>query len=168
MIDGWQNVEVFGDREWYAGDHLERATGAMAGWGGNDASEAIYPTARTDAEGESLTGAHRSTLTLTTEPPADAFWSFTMYDTSYDGTAGYVVDNPIDRYLVNSTTEGLVRADDDPLTIHIQRDEPDDEAARANWLPAPHGRFYIVMRLYLPEPAALDGAWRPPPIERID
>ena len=168
VIGGWQNVEVFGNRDWYAGDYLKRAVGAMAGWGGNDASEAIYPTARADADGQPLTGEHRYTLTLTTEPPAEAFWSFTMYDTSYDGTAGYLVANPINRYLVNSTTEGLVRGDDGSLTIHIQHDEPASQHGRANWLPAPEGPFYIVMRLYLPEAAALDGTWRPPSIMRAD
>jgi hypothetical protein len=168
VVDGWQNIEVFGDRDWYAGDHLKRAAGAMAGWGGNDANEAIYPTARVDSEGRPLSGDHRYTLTLRTAPPAEAFWSFTMYDTSYDGVAGYLVDNPIGRYLVNSTTEGLVRGEDDSLTIHLQREAPTGDEARANWLPAPDGPFYVVMRLYLPAPAALDGTWHPPPIVRTD
>ena len=85
-------TEVFGDRAWYHGDHLMRAAGAMAGWGGNDASEAVYPMARVDSEGRPLVGDRRYRLTLETEPPADAFWSITMYDTSYDGTAGYLVE----------------------------------------------------------------------------
>ena len=91
-----------------------------------------------------------------------------MYDTSYDGSAGYLVENPIGRYLINSTTEGLVRGKDGSLTIAIQHDRPAKGSERANWLPAPEGRFYLAMRIYWPEQAALDGTWEPPPVVRID
>ncbi len=101
-------------------------------------------------------------------PPARAFWSVTMYDTSYDGTAGYLVENPIGRYLVNSTTPGLVTGEDGSLTIEIRHDEPPTPDGRANWLPAPAGAFYLAMRLYQPESAALDGSWAPPPVVRVD
>jgi hypothetical protein len=76
-----------------------------------------------------------------------------MYDTSYDGTAGYMVKNPINRYLINSTSENLVLDDDGGLTITIQRREPTDLKERANWLPTPEGRFYLALRLYWPQPA---------------
>jgi hypothetical protein len=167
-VNGWMSSDVFGTREWYGGDYMLRAVAAMAGWGGNDVIEAIYPTAREDASGESLDGAHRYQITFTTLPPAKAFWSVTMYDTSYDDTAGYLVENPINRYLVNSTTEGLVYGDDGSLTITIQREQPQEAAEKANWLPPPEGPFYLVMRIYWPEQAALDGTWTPPPVVRMD
>jgi hypothetical protein len=107
-------------------------------------------------------------MTFTTPPPAKAFWSVTMYDTSYDGTAGYLVENPIDRYLINSTTEGLVFGEDGSLAITIQHDQPRDAQEAANWLPAPEGPFYLTMRIYWPEEAALEGAWTPPPVIRLD
>jgi hypothetical protein len=90
-----------------------------------------------------------------------------MYDTSYDGTAGYLVENPIHRYLINSTTEGVVYGDDGTLTINIQHQQPEDDTEKANWLPAPEGSFYLVLRIYWPEPAALDGSWTPPPVMKI-
>lgn len=166
-INGWGYTNVFGTREWYDGDYLLRAAGAMAGWGGNDAVEAFYPLAREDANGEPLDGAYRYQLTLTTLPPAKAFWSVTMYDTSYDGTAGYLVENPIKRYLINSTTEGLVFGDDSSLMIAIQHQQPKDARELANWLPAPEGPFYLTMRIYWPEQDALDGTWTPPPVRKI-
>ena len=167
MVNGWAMTEVFGDRSWYGSDHLRRAAGAMIGWGGNDAAEAFYPMTKVDADGEPLHGDHRYRMTLATPPPAKAFWSVTMYDTSYDGTAGYLVENPIGRYLVNSTTEGLVRGEDGSLTIHIQHEEPAGAEGRANWLPAPDGPFYLVLRMYQPEDAALDGSWDPPPVVKV-
>ncbi len=167
-VNGWVIAEIPGDRASYDGDHLYRAGAAMAGWGGNDTAEALYPTAREDADGEPLHGDHQYRFALTSPPPVDAFWSLTMYDTSYDGTAGYLVDNPIDRYLVNSTTENLVRSDDGTLTLYLQHDEPETPDGRANWLPAPTGPFYLTLRLYLPREAALDRSWEPPPVARVD
>jgi hypothetical protein len=166
-VNGWLMVVAFGDRAWYDGNHLLRAAGAMGGWGGNDLSEAAYPGVHEDADGEPLHGDHRYRLTLVSSPPAGAFWSFTMYDKSYDGTAGYLVENAIDRYLINSTTDGLVRGDDGSLTLYIQHEEPDTAEGRANWLPAPDGPFYVVLRIYLPERSVTDGVWDPPPVERV-
>ncbi len=167
VVNGWSAVEALGSREFFDGDYLLRAAGAMAGWGGNDKIEAFYPLARTDVDGEPLSSDRTYRLRFDALPPVRAFWSVTMYDTSYDGVAGYLVENPIGRYLINSTTTGLVTGDDGSLTIHIQHDEPDTEQGRANWLPAPEGPFYLAMRLHWPEPDALDGTWQPPPVVRV-
>jgi hypothetical protein len=165
-VNGWASVEALGSREFFGGDYLLRAAGAMAGWGGNDTIEAYYPLAREDSEGRPLDGNQRYRLTLETPPPAKAFWSVTMYDTSFDGVGGYLVENPIDRYLINSTTTGLVRGDDGSLAISLQRERPESERDASNWLPTPDGAFCVVLRIYRPEPAALDGTWEPPPIVR--
>lgn len=167
-INGWGTSDVFGTREWYGGNFLLRAVAAMAGWGGNDVAEAIYPSAHEDSDNEPLDGANRYQMTFQTLPPAKAFWSVTMYDTTYDGVAGFLVENAIDRYLINSTTQGLIYGSDGSLTITIQHAEPDDATQRANWLPAPEGPFYLVMRIYWPQQTALDGTWTPPPVTRID
>lgn len=165
---GWSDTDAFGDRAFYAGDYFKRAAMAMFGWGGNDRIEAYYPMLHVDAEGELLDGSkHAYTLTWETDPPTHAFWSVTIYDKSYDGTAGYLVKNPIDRYLINSTTEGLVRGEDGSLTIYIQNERPEDEAEAANWLPAPDEPFYLVLRNYYPDEKALDGSWVPPAIVKV-
>jgi len=54
---------------------------------------------------------------------------------------------------------------DGSLSIHIQKNSP-GAAEESNWLPAPAGPIYVVMRLYRPKEAALDGSWRPPAVER--
>ena len=144
---------MFGTRECYEGDYLLRAIGAMAGWGGNDPIEATYPTAREDVWSTPGRGSSLPDR-FTSLPPARAFWSITMYDTSYDGTAGYMVENPINRYLINSTTEGLVFGDNDSLTITIQHEQPLDDAEKANWLPAP--KVHSICAAHL-----LAGAGRP-------
>lgn len=167
-VNGWDALDAFGNRDFYSGDYLLRAAAAMVGYLGNDKIEASYPMTHEDSEGRPLDGTHRYRMTLKTPPPVKAFWSVTMYDTSYDGVAGYMIENPIDRYLVSSITPGLAYADDGSLTIFIQRDEPETAEGRANWLPSPEGTLYLAMRLYWPEEAALNGTWEPPPVTRVD
>jgi hypothetical protein len=167
-VNGWMTMDPFGNHDFYGGDYMKRAAAAMVGWGGNDQAEAHYPMGRADADGTPFDGDAKYRLTLETPPPVNAFWSVTMYDTSYDGTAGYMVENPINRYLINSTTENLVLDDNGGLTITMQRDEPADPKERANWLPTPEGRFYLALRMYWPQPAALDGTWKPLPVTRVD
>jgi hypothetical protein len=51
------------------------------------------------------------------------------------------------------------------VTLHIQHDSP-GKNKESNWLPAPGGPFVVALRLYLPKPEALGGAWKQPPLER--
>jgi hypothetical protein len=167
LVNGWMMMDPFGNRSFFNGDYLKRATVAMIGWGGNDKVEAIYPMARKGPDGKPLDGHGKYQLTFQLPIPVNAFWSLTMYDTSYDGVGGYMVDNPIDRYIINSLTPGLVD-DNGSLTITMQREEPEDPTERANWLPTPDMPFYLSFRLYWPKQDALDGTWNPPALVRIN
>jgi hypothetical protein len=164
--NGWRvATKGFGDRAMYAGDFPLRAAAAMAGIYGNDAAEALYPMLATDSDGQKLdTGVNRYTLTFPAGqmPPANAFWSVTMYD----GKTQLLIENPINRYLINSPMlPDLKKNADGSLTIRIQKDSPGKEQ-EANWLPAPNGPPFIVMRLYWPKDAALNGSWKPPAVQR--
>lgn len=141
-----------------------RAVAARAGLWGNHAYEALYPLTFVDGDGNPLTGEHRYEITFPAPPPVDAFWSMTMYSLP----DFYLVANPIDRYSLGDRTPGIVYGDDGSLTITLQRDEPTDPVARANWLPTPDGAFRPMLRLYQPQPAVLDERYELPPIRRID
>jgi hypothetical protein len=52
---------------------------------------------------------------------------------------------------------------DGSLTLYIQKDSPGADK-ESNWLPAPAGPIYMVMRLYWPKPEVLDGSWKPPAV----
>jgi hypothetical protein len=129
----------------------------------------MYPMTRDDAEGQPLDGSkHNYTLTFPAGqlPPANAFWSVTMYD----GKTQLLIENPIGRYLVNSPMlPGMKKNPDGSLTLYIQKDSP-GKAKEANWLPAPAGPIYLVMRLYWPKdtpPSILppgEGTWKPPAV----
>ncbi len=166
--NGWLfQTASFGNREHFAGNWLLRAALAKAGIYGLDASEALYPMTRTLADGEVLDGSkHNYTLTFAADqlPPARAFWSLTMYD----GASQFLVDNPINRYLINSPMlPGLKRGADGSLTLYIQKDSPGGDR-EANWLPAPDGPIYLVLRLYGPRQSALSGEWKNPQLVRIN
>ncbi len=164
--NGWRvATKGFGDRQAYAGDWTLRAAAAMAGIYGNDAAEALYPMLATDSDAKTPDGStNRYTLTFPAGqlPPANAFWSVTMYD----GRTQLLVENPIDRYLINSPMlPDLKKNPDGSLTIDIRKDSPGKDK-ESNWLPAPDGPIYLVMRLYWPKEAALKGSWKPPPVQR--
>lgn len=157
--------EAFGTREFLQNNYLYRFAGNKLGLWGNSREEAIYPSYHVDAEGKPLdasTGNYALRFEKGQLPPADAFWSLTMYD---DKTQ-FLVANLINRYLINSTMlDSFVYDDDGSLTIHLQKDSPGAEQ-EPNWLPAPDGPFFAIMRLYLPEKTAIDGTWKPPAVKK--
>jgi hypothetical protein len=168
-INGWNIAAPFGDAAHYNGDWLLRAVAAQAGIYGNNAEEAMYPMTRHTLSGETIDAhAHAYTLTFPAGdlPPVNAFWSVTMYD----GKSQLLIQNPIDRYLINSPMlPGLKKNPDGSLTIYIQHASPGPDK-ESNWLPAPDGPVYLVMRLYWPKknpPSILPagkGDWKPPAV----
>ena len=168
-VNGWiVATSGVGDRDVYAGDWTQRAAVAVAGILANDPAEAIYPITRHDGDGQPLDGGtSKYTLTFAKDafPPVNAFWSVTMYD----GKTQLLIENPIDRYLINSPMlPDLKTNEDGSLTLYIQKDEPTDPDQKANWLPAPDGPIYMVMRLYWPKDEVLKGSWSPPAIKRVE
>ncbi|MEO5914301.1 MAG: DUF1254 domain-containing protein [Luteolibacter sp.] len=172
IINGWKIGDLAGDSAFFSGDWLKRAAGAKGGIYLNDSVEAMYPMTRNDVSGATLDGS-KANYTLTFPagqlPPVNSFWSVTMYD----GKTQLLIENPINRYLINSPMlSGMKTNDDGSLTIHIQKDSPGADK-ESNWLPAPNGSIYLVMRLYWPKteaPSILpagEGTWKPPGIVMV-
>ena len=157
--------DLFGTRQELNGNYLYRMAGAVIGIYANSKQEAMYPVLSTDSTGAPLTGADKYTLTFPPDglPPANAFWSVTMYKMP----ESLLVDNPINRYLINSPMlPDLVKNPDGSLTIYIQNNPPESDK-QPNWLPSPPGPFTVFMRLYWPKPEALDGTWQPPKLVKV-
>jgi hypothetical protein len=168
--NGWRvTLDGFGDRKAYAGHWLERAAAAMAGIYGNSPAEAVYPLLAADSGGNKVdTRANRYTVTFPAGalPPVNAFWSVTMYD----GKSQLLIANPIDRYLINSPMLPSLKTNSDgSLTLYLQKDTPGADKV-SNWLPAPDGPPYLVMRLDWPKadlPSIYYGTWKPPAVQRV-
>jgi hypothetical protein len=171
-VNGWRVSSLFGDSAFFNGDWLKRAAGAKGGIYGNDAAEAMYPARRTDSDGQTLDGSkHNYTLTFPAGqlPPVNAFWSVTMYD----GKTQLLIENPINRYLINSPMLPTMKTNaDGSLTLYIQNKSPGADK-ESNWLPAPNDTIYLVLRLYWPktEPPSIlppgEGTWQPPGVKRV-
>lgn len=171
-VNGWNIVGAGGDSAFYHGDWLKRAAVAQAGIYANDAEEATYPLTTTLPNGEPLDSSkHNYTITFDAGqlPPVNAFWSVTMYD----GRTQLLIENSIDRYLINSPMlSSMTKNADGSLTLYLQKASPGADKEN-NWLPAPNDLMYLVMRLYWPKtdsPSILPpgkGTWSPPQIVKV-
>jgi len=92
----------------------------------------------------------------------------------YDGKSQLLIRNPLDRYLIDSPMLPEMKKNaDGSLTLYIQKDSPGKDK-ESNWLPAPNGPIYLVMRLYKPktEPPSIlppgEGTWKPPGIVKAN
>ena len=160
VVNGWSmNTDTMGV---YGNYYLKRAIVAQVGLGANLPEDAIYPVNLADEAGKSLDGSNRYTLHFDkgAAPPADAFWSVTLYDSE-----GYQVANALNRFAVSSWMPFKTNADGS-LDLYFQNKSPGAHK-EANWLPAPTGPFNLTMRLYAPRSEALTGKWNPPPVTRV-
>ncbi|NWK57465.1 DUF1254 domain-containing protein [Verrucomicrobiaceae bacterium N1E253] len=158
--------DAFGTRETLKNDYLLRMAGAVGGIYGNSAEEAMYPIYFVDATGQKLDASkNRYSMRFAPGqlPPVNAFWSLTMYELP----SSLLTANPINRYLINSPMLPDLKKDaDGGITLYVQKDSPGKDK-ESNWLPAPNGPFFLVMRLYWPKQDALDGTWSPPKAKKV-
>ena len=160
VVNGWSmNTDTMGV---YGNYYLKRAIIAQAGLGANVPEDAIYPINLVDETGKPLDGANKYTLHFDkgNTPPADAFWSVTLYDTE-----GFQVANTLNRFAVSSWMP-FKYSGDGSLDLYFQNESPGTDK-EANWLPAPKGPFNLTMRIYAPKSEALTGKWNPPPVTRL-
>ncbi len=161
FVNGWViKTETMGS---YGTAYLQRANVARIGLGANLVEDAVYPITIWDDQGEPYDGsrAYRLHFEADALPPVQGFWSLTMYNDEM-----YLADNPIARYAIGDRDK-LRFNGDGSLDILIQN-EPPVEERRSNWLPAPAGRFDMVLRLYWPARDVLTGDWVPPAVKRIE
>jgi hypothetical protein len=146
----------------YGNYYLKRAIITQQGLGANVPQDAIYPLNLGDSEGKPLDGASKYTIHFDKGqmPPAQAFWSITLYDPE-----GFQVANSLNRFAVSNWMPFKFNPDGS-LDLYFQKESPGADK-EANWLPAPKGPFNLTMRLYAPKSEALTGKWTPPPIIKV-
>lgn len=158
-VNGWtvmtDTIGVYGNA------YFKRAVVTLVGLGANQPEDAVYPLLNVDADGNPTTGDNDYVIHFHPDqlPPADAFWSVTMYDAE-----GFQVANEIDRFAIGDR-DALTFNADGSLDIYVQHTNPGPDRV-SNWLPAPLGALGITMRLYAPRRAVLDGQWTPPPVRK--
>ena len=147
----------------YGTNYLQRALITAIGLGANRPEDAVYPT----SEGPDILGTYDGTKKYVMHfpkgqlPPAQGFWSLTMYDKDY-----FFVSNPLNRYSI-SARQNLKANLDGSVDLYIQNESPGPDK-ESNWLPAPPDQFILMLRLYWPRPTTpsiLDGSWSIPQVK---
>ncbi|MGE0037979.1 MAG: DUF1214 domain-containing protein, partial [Xanthobacteraceae bacterium] len=161
-LNGWAFTTKTGI---YGTDYLMRALITAIGLGANRPQDAIYPTSVKDADDRAYDGANKYVMRFPKGqlPPVQGFWSVTMYDADY-----FFVNNPLNRYSI-SPRQNLKTNPDGSTDLYIQKDSPGADK-ESNWLPAPSGKFILMLRMYWPNeksPSIINGSWTIPPVKKV-
>jgi hypothetical protein len=157
VVNGWNYPPLATGRPTPTRDRLFRSVQMLAGFVANDPVEATHLNVSVDGDGKPLTGKNRYVIHFDKggEPKVKAFWSVTMYDLKYK-----LVANPINRYSIGDRS-GMKPDADGGLTRTRGADK------EANWLPAPEGQFFPILRTYLPADDIVNQTWQPPKIAAV-
>ena len=125
---------------------------------GQPAQEAVYPAVVT-TDGKPMTAQHDYVIRMSRDemPPANAFWSLTLYDTE----TGFFIPNDRKKYSVGENG-GMKLKDDGGIEIYIAAQKPAG-VPEENWLPLNRGDYGIdvILRLYVPDLEKFK-TWTPP------
>lgn len=145
----------------YGSDLMLRAGTAYKGLGALSGDEAIYAMTDYDSEGQALHGGQTYRIRFEDggQLPADAFWSITLY-----GADRYLAGNALGRHALGNRSP-LERDADGSLSLYVSHQPP--PGPQCNWLPAPDGPFYLILRMYHPQQRLFDGQYRFPEMERL-
>jgi hypothetical protein len=162
VVNGWNIILKTGV---YGTDYLDRAVITYAGLGANRPEDAVYPTSLAAPDGKPYDGANKYVMHFEKGelPPVRGFWSLTMYNAQL-----FFVDNPLNRYNLSQRNK-LKFNSDGSVDLYLQAANPGPEN-ESNWLPAPNGKFFLMLRLYWPNqtaPTILNGTWKPPAVQQV-
>ncbi|MCH2110250.1 MAG: DUF1214 domain-containing protein [Polyangiaceae bacterium] len=83
---------------------------------------------------------------------------FSCVRASTQSLYGIVANDPAEAiYYIYSDADG-------GLSFMLSHEPPEDEKLVSNWLPAPEGRFYVLLRTYLPNQEMIEQKWAPAPM----
>lgn len=161
-VNGWGFTTKTGI---YGTDYPMRALVTAIGLGANRPQDAVYPTSLKDSERRAYEGSSKYVMHFPKGhlPPVHGFWSLTMYNDKY-----FFVTNPINRYSI-SARQKLKSNPDGSTDLYIQKDAPGPDK-ESNWLPAPAGKFVLMLRMYWPDerkPSIINGSWTIPAVKKV-
>lgn len=158
--------DLFNTRAVMGTKYLERMLGVQIGIFGNYASQAVYLGMNKDSDGNTVNTAlanYKITFRKDKLPPASYFWSITIYSMPEH----LLVPNGMNRYSIGSRSPQLETNTDGSIDIYLCKDSP-GKALENNWLPAPDGEPFVIMRIYGPAETVLDGTYQLPKPVKIN
>jgi hypothetical protein len=119
-----------------------------------------------DADGNPYDGAKTYKVTLPKDIPAEAFWSFTLYDNQTRS----MLQTPQKYPRAGSQSYPSPAAEtaaDGSTTVYFSPTQPEG-VARGNWIQTdPDKGWFTILRLYSPLPSFFDKSWRPSEVELV-
>ncbi len=156
-----QRREHYEDLDGRAAWLYEALTNNIAMHGQKTGKGQIYMTAYKDADGDWLDSKNDYVLHLPANVPAEAFWSFTIYDVS-TRTPSLNDTKEVDR---SSRMDLDVNADGS-VDLYVGPTKPKGDKAK-NWIQTIPGKsWFPYFRLYSPEKPFLDKTWVLPDIQK--
>jgi len=120
-----------------------------------------------DAGGDFFDGNKTYKVTLPKGIPAEAFWSFTLYDNQTRS----MLKTPQKYPRAGSQSypsPAAEAAEDGSTTVWFAPEQPEG-VARENWIQTdPEKGWFTILRLYSPMPAFFDKSWQPSEIEVVE
>ena len=134
IVNGWQYSNP--RTGMYGNDYLLSAATVLAiNIATNVPQEATYPVTTVDGDGKQLNGSNNYVIHFDSgkTPPINknGYWSITIYNKK-----DYLVENPLNRYSINSIRNESKFNKDNPLIYTIQHTNPGIDK-ESNWLPSP-------------------------------
>jgi hypothetical protein len=131
---------------------------------GQPASQAVYLNLFQSSDGQPLNALHDYVIRMTKDqlPPAQAFWSFTLFDAK----DAFFIPNDRKKYSVGENA-GLQLDANGGIAIYVAEKQPAGVPPE-NWLPISRQdlRLRIQIRTYVPEIEKMK-SWQPPKAERV-
>ena len=131
---------------------------------GQPPTEAMYPPITTE-DGSPMNALNDYVIRMTKDelPPANAFWSFTLYD----AVKGFFIPNKHKKYSVGENA-GMKLNEDGGIEIYIAAEKPAGVPAE-NWLPIERKdlEITVTLRIYAPDLEKMK-TWKAPNVEKID
>jgi hypothetical protein len=125
--------------------------------------EAMYPPITTE-DGQQMNALHDYVIRMTKDelPPAEAFWSLTLYDLDN----GFFIPNDRHKYSVGENA-GMKLNADGGIAIYVAAEQPAGVPPE-NWLPIERKDedLNLIMRIYQPDLETMK-TWTAPKAERI-
>jgi hypothetical protein len=125
--------------------------------------EAMYPSIVT-ADGKAMNASNDYVIHMAGDsmPPAEAFWSATLYDTAN----GFFIPNDRKKYSVGENA-GMKLNADGGIDIHVAAEKPEG-VPEENWLPITRKdeNLDVILRIYVPDLEKVK-TWTAPKAEMV-
>jgi hypothetical protein len=120
----------------------------------------VYLGGYRDSDGDFLDGGNNYVLNVPANPPAETFWSVTVYDVSHRT----MISTDLKKPTVGSV-QGFDKNADGSITVYFGPDAP--KGKEKNWIKTIPGQgWFSYFRLYSPTKPFFDGSWVLPDFEK--